>query len=170
MTDVRRVVIAIGSNLGDREDNLRGAIEGWADTPSVDILAVSPAYETVPVDTPVGSGDFLNAVLIVESDLPADALLDRAQAIELSYGRERSGVVNEPRTLDVDIIQVEGETSDDPRLVLPHPRAHLRAFVLVPWLAADPDAELLGVGPVADLVAHMDTSDVRAREDISLES
>lgn len=167
MSEVRQVVVAIGSNLGDRVESLVGAVQGWRETPGVTVVAVSPAYETVPVDAPDGSGDFLNAVLVIESDLPALTLLDRAQEIEATYGRRRSGVVNEPRTLDVDLIHIAGETYDEPRLIVPHPRAHLRGFVLVPWLAVDPGAEIQGHGRVADLVAALDTSDVRERTDLA---
>ncbi len=113
---------------------------------------VSPVYETAPVDAPEGSKDFLNAVVLVDTTLSARTLLDRALAIEDAFGRERTGERDAPRTLDVDLIVVGDRRADDEDLVLPHPRAHERAFVLAPWHDVEPDAELPGVGPVAELL------------------
>jgi 2-amino-4-hydroxy-6-hydroxymethyldihydropteridine diphosphokinase len=107
-------------------------------------------YETVPVGGPP-QPEYLNAVLIAETTLPATALLRRGQAVEATFGRVRQEVWG-PRTLDVDVIVYGDVVSDDPELTLPHPRARERAFVLAPWLDADPDAEIPGQGRVAELL------------------
>ena len=114
------------------------------------LVALSPVYETVPVGGPP-QPEYLNAVLIAETTLPATALLRRGQAVEAAFGRVRQEVWG-PRTLDVDVIVYGDVVSDDPELTLPHPRARERAFVLAPWLDADPDAEIPGQGRVAELL------------------
>lgn len=144
-----RAVLSIGSNLGDRFDTLHGAVERFRTW----LLAVSPVYETPPWG-PVAQDDYLNAVLIVADDAaPPRTWLERAQSAEQAAGRIRD-VRWGPRTLDVDVIDVDGITSADPQLTLPHPRAAERAFVLVPWLDVEPEA-LLGGIPVIDLVAAL---------------
>ncbi len=107
-------------------------------------------YETVPVGGPP-QPEYLNAVLIADTTLPAADLLRRCQAAEAAFGRVREEVWG-PRTLDVDVIVYGDVVSDDPELTLPHPRAQERAFVLAPWLDADPDAEIPGRGRVAALL------------------
>ena len=148
----REVVLALGSNLGDRLANLQAGIDALTAGPEITATAVSAVYETRPVGGPE-QPDYLNAVLLAVSALPARAVLDRCQAAERERGRERA-VRWGPRTLDIDIIACDAETSDEPDLTLPHPRAHERAFVLVPWHDADPGADLPGFGPVADLLAR----------------
>ena len=133
------------------------------------MTAVSAVYETEPVDAPEGSRDFLNAIVLLDTTLSARTLLERALAIESAYGRERDGERNAPRTLDVDLIVVGDRRSDDEDLILPHPRAAERAFVLVPWLDIEPEAEIPGVGPVAELVEKTGREGVARREDIELE-
>jgi 2-amino-4-hydroxy-6-hydroxymethyldihydropteridine diphosphokinase len=167
---IRRCVLSIGSNLGDRLAKLQAAVDSLADTPDVVVTAVSSVYETQPVGAPEGSGPFLNAVVLLDTTLPARVILDRAQAIESAYGRERTGVVNAPRTLDVDLVVVGDRRSDDDSLVLPHPRAHERAFVLLPWAEVEPTADLPGVGPVADLAERVGTEGVVRRDDLTLET
>jgi 2-amino-4-hydroxy-6-hydroxymethyldihydropteridine diphosphokinase len=147
----RRAVIAMGSNLGDRLDNLQGGLDALFDAPGFTFVAVSPVFETAPVGGPE-QPPYLNAVLIAETTLPARAVLDRCLGIEDAFGRVRREVWG-PRTLDLDLIIYGDEVSDDPELTLPHPRAHERAFVLAPWHAADPSAQLPGHGRVADLLA-----------------
>lgn len=169
MRPIRRVVIALGSNLGDRFDNLQGAVEQLGDTPDVWITAVSPVYETSPVDCPPDSSDFLNAVVLADTTLSANRLLDRALAIEDAYDRDRSHGVNAPRTLDVDLIVVGDRRSDTETLKLPHPLAHERAFVLQPWHDLEPDAEFPGMGPVAVLLEKCDTAGLTRRDDLVLE-
>jgi 2-amino-4-hydroxy-6-hydroxymethyldihydropteridine diphosphokinase len=155
----RSVVLALGSNLGDRRDILQGCVDAIAAIPEVQVMAVSPVYETVPVGGPP-QPDYLNAVLIATTSLPSRVLLDRLHEIEAAFDRERS-VRWGPRTLDIDIIAVNGEVSADPDLTLPHPRAHERAFVLAPWHDVDPDAVVPGHGPVAALLAAADRSGIR---------
>jgi 2-amino-4-hydroxy-6-hydroxymethyldihydropteridine diphosphokinase len=171
MHPIRRCVLAIGSNKGERMNNLQGAVSSLADTPEVFVTAVSPVYETAPVDAPEGSRDFLNAVVLLDTTLSARTLLERALAIEDAFGRERSGGPNAPRTLDVDLVVVGDRRANDEDLVLPHPRAHERAFVLAPWHDVEPDAELLDHGPIAELLAKVSGDDSQAitlRDDLAL--
>ncbi len=161
------VVLALGSNLGDRLANLQAAVKSLCTGPGLDCTAVSPVYETAAVGGPA-QPDYLNAVLVAVTSLPARAVLDRALAAEAARHRvrqERWG----PRTLDVDMIVYGDEISGDPELTLPHPRAHERAFVLAPWHDVDPDAVLPGRGRVADLLAAAGTGGVRRRDDAKLE-
>jgi 2-amino-4-hydroxy-6-hydroxymethyldihydropteridine diphosphokinase len=170
-------VLSLGSNLGDRAGHLRAAVERLGDA----VLTVSGVYETEPW----GDADqsrYLNAVALVLG--PADAELKHwlnvARDLERQAGRERDpGRRYGPRTLDVDVIVLWDAggapvTSADPEITLPHPRAHLRAFVLRPWLDIQPYAELPGHGRVLDLVrtdpVAGDLAGLRARDDISLET
>ncbi len=171
MRPIRRAVLSLGSNLGERLTSLQGAVHALADTPDVWVTNVSPVYETEPVDCPPGSEDFLNAVVLIDTTLAASRLLDRAHAIEDAFGRERGdGIeVNAPRSLDVDIIVVGDRRADDDSLRLPHPRAHERAFVLQPWYDVEPDAVLPDHGPVVELLERTDRSGLKLREDASLQ-
>lgn len=162
----RDVVLALGSNLGDRLENLQAGLDALASWPPLTCRAVSAVFETRPVGGP-DQADYLNAVLLAASSLPARAVLDGCQAVEHALGRVRA-VRWGPRTLDIDIITFGDEISDDPELTLPHPRAHQRAFVLVPWLDVDPDATLPGFGPVTDLLARIGADGVRRRSDLRL--
>ncbi|MDT3445547.1 2-amino-4-hydroxy-6-hydroxymethyldihydropteridine diphosphokinase [Pseudofrankia sp. BMG5.37] len=143
-------VLALGSNLGDREATLRAAV-ALLDK-RLGVLAVSPVYETVPVGGPP-QDDYLNAVLLAGAASPRE-LLAAAREAEQAADRVRT-VRWGPRTLDVDVIACGPVVSDDPEILLPHPRAHLRAFVCVPWLDVAPDAAVPGHGRVADLVAGL---------------
>lgn len=154
----RRTVIAMGSNLGDRLEYLQGGLDGLFDTPRLVFVAVSPVYETTPVGGPE-QPDYLNAVVIAETSMPARAVLERCLSLEDAFGRVR-GERWGPRTLDLDLIIYGDEVTDSPALTLPHPRAHERAFVLAPWHDADPEAELPGQGKVADLLAALSTEGV----------
>jgi 2-amino-4-hydroxy-6-hydroxymethyldihydropteridine diphosphokinase len=154
-----RVVLALGSNLGDQLENLQGAVDALSDAPGVDFVAVSPLYETAPVGGPQ-QPDYLNAVIVIDTALPARTILDRAHGVEEAFGRVRDQRWG-PRTLDVDVIVSGDEVSDDPELTLPHPRAHERAFVLAPWHDIDPDAAIPGRGPVADLLTAAGLDGVR---------
>ncbi|MGH3506901.1 MAG: 2-amino-4-hydroxy-6-hydroxymethyldihydropteridine diphosphokinase [Nocardioidaceae bacterium] len=168
MRPIRPAVLSLGSNAGDRLANLQGAVDSLADTPDVRLVAVSSVYETKPVDAPAESADFLNAVVLADTTLSVSTLLERAQAVELAFGRER-GERNAPRTLDIDLVVVGDRLSDTEELRLPHPRAHERAFVLVPWHEIDTQAQIPGKGKIADLLADVDTSGVVKRDDIELE-
>ncbi|CAL9653239.1 2-amino-4-hydroxy-6-hydroxymethyldihydropteridinepyrophosphokinase [Actinosynnema sp. ALI-1.44] len=157
-----RAVLSIGSNMGDRLAHLRSAVAGFAP----ELVAVSPVYETAPWGV-TDQDDFLNAVLIVEGPSGPWDWLRRGQELENASGRVRT-LRWGPRTLDVDVVSVDDVRSDDPSLLLPHPGAHERATVLVPWLDIDPDAVLPGHGRVADLVAGLDLTGVERRDDLSL--
>lgn len=161
----RAVVLALGTNLGDRLANLQRAIDLLC-AGDLQCAAVSGVYETAPVGGPP-QDDYLNAVLLGRSSLPAAELLSLSQAAEAALHRVRAQRWG-PRTLDVDIIAYGDEISADPALTLPHPRAHERAFVLVPWLEADPDAVLPGRGRVADLVSATGTAGIRRAEGAAL--
>jgi 2-amino-4-hydroxy-6-hydroxymethyldihydropteridine diphosphokinase len=163
---VRRIVLSLGSNLGDRLEMLQGAVDALADTPALRIVGVSPVYETDPVGGPE-QADYLNAVVIAEGTHRPRTLLERALAAENAFDRVRD-VRWGPRTLDVDVIAVGDLEVDEADLQVPHPRAAERAFVLVPWLDVDAAAVLPGAGAVADLVARLDTSGVRRRDDLDL--
>ena len=130
---LRRVVLGLGSNLGDRRRNLREAIESL---PSV--VAVSGVYETEPLGGPGGQDPYLNVAVVITSDVPARQLLGMCHRIETALGRVR-GERWGPRTLDVDILWIDGETIDDPDLQVPHPRMHQRRFVMVPLMDVAPD-------------------------------
>jgi len=168
MHPIRRSVLALGSNLGERLASLQGAVDSLADTPEVWVTAVSPVYETRPVDAPEGSKDFLNAVVLIDTTLSARTLLDRALAIEDAFGRERTGERGAPRTLDVDLIVVGDRRANDEELVLPHPKAHERAFVLAPWVDVEPDAEFPDLGPVTELLEKSGREGVIRRDDVTL--
>ncbi|MFG2194812.1 2-amino-4-hydroxy-6-hydroxymethyldihydropteridine diphosphokinase [Streptomyces sp. NPDC048639] len=168
LSNPKRAVIALGSNLGNRLETLQGAIDALEDTPGLRVRAVSPVYETQPwgVD-PASQPTYFNAVVLVKTTLPPSSLLERSHAIEEAFERvrdERWG----PRTLDVDIVAYQDVRSDDPGLTLPHPRAHERAFVLVPWHDVEPAAEVPGHGAVAELLAAVGRSGVVPRTDLEL--
>lgn len=168
MHPIRRVVVALGSNLGERMSTIQGAINALADAPEVWMTSVSSVYETEPVDSPPDAKPFLNAVVLFDTTMPAHRLMERALAIEATYDRERSDIRNAPRTLDIDLIQVGDRRSDDDLLVLPHPRAHERVFVLQPWYELEPDATLVDHGPIEKLLEGLDDSGVVRREDLQL--
>ncbi len=143
-----KAVIALGSNIGDTKANLDLALKMLRE--ATDVKQVSSYYSTKPVgytDQP----DFLNAVCIIESELPAMALLAMLQGIEKVMGRERT-IKWGPRTIDLDIIQYGDLISKAEELTLPHPRAHERKFVLEPWHEIEPDAILLTHGKISDLL------------------
>jgi len=154
----RPIVLALGSNLGDRLASLQAGVTMLAAAPGLRVTAVSAVYQTVPVGGPA-QPDFYNAVLLATSGLAPRSILDQCQQAEQALGRVRT-VVWGPRTLDVDLIACDDEVSSDPDLTLPHPRAHQRAFVLAPWLELDPQAHLVGYGSVAELLAQADTTGV----------
>ena len=157
-----RAVLSLGANLGDRAGALRTALTALKDE---GLVARSTLYETPPWG-PVEQPPYLNAVAVLRGPRAARGWLALAQELEQAAGRTRE-VRFGPRTLGVDVVTVTEDDgtpvlSGDPELTLPHPRAHERAFVLVPWLALDPAAELPGHGKVADLVAALPAEDVAA--------
>ncbi|MET8411830.1 2-amino-4-hydroxy-6-hydroxymethyldihydropteridine diphosphokinase [Streptomyces sp. NPDC005195] len=164
----KRAVLSLGSNLGNRLETLQGAIDALEDTPGVRVKAVSPVYETEPWGVEPGSQPtYLNAVVVLRTTLPPSSLLERAHAVEEAFDRvrdERWGA----RTIDVDIVAYADVVSDDPVLTLPHPHAHERAFVLAPWHDVEPEAQLPGRGPVAQLLAGVGRDDATPRADLEL--
>jgi dihydroneopterin aldolase / 2-amino-4-hydroxy-6-hydroxymethyldihydropteridine diphosphokinase len=162
------VVIALGANLGDVQPTLEAAVRQLADVDGLQITAVSDLFETDPVggpDQPV----FLNAVVLARTRLAAFGLLTELHAIEADHGRVRE-IRWGARTLDIDMIQYGAPesgsdlVSKDPELMLPHPRAHERAFVLAPWLSVDAEAELRvgeAMVPVGALLERADRAGIR---------
>jgi 2-amino-4-hydroxy-6-hydroxymethyldihydropteridine diphosphokinase len=155
-----RAVLALGGNLGDREQTLTAATAAIAEIDGVALVAQSPLVESVAV-TEAGEDEtqpnYLNCVLLVDTRLKPKALLAALNQIENDFGRirlERWAA----RTLDVDIISYGNELIETKSLVVPHPRAHERGFVLVPWSLVDPDAVLPGAGRVAELAAELSDS------------
>jgi dihydroneopterin aldolase/2-amino-4-hydroxy-6-hydroxymethyldihydropteridine diphosphokinase len=161
------VVIALGANLGAVRSTLEASVRALADVDGLQITAVSDLFESDPVggpDQPV----YLNAVVLARTRLAAFALLKELHAIEADHGRLRETRWG-ARTLDLDLIQYGDPdsgselVSQDPELMLPHPRAHERAFVLAPWLALDPEAQLRvgeALVPVSELIARVDPADL----------
>lgn len=151
---VRQAVIALGANLGDRDATLSSALRSITELPGTKLVAASSLYET-PALTLEGVSEeapaYRNAVVLVDTELPAADLMRALHDIEDTHGRTRETRWGS-RTLDLDLIQVEGELSSG-ELQLPHPRAHERAFVLAPWLEIDPRAQLAPLGSVAELRA-----------------
>jgi 2-amino-4-hydroxy-6-hydroxymethyldihydropteridine diphosphokinase len=136
----RRVVIGLGSNLGDREANLGLAVSLLREDRDLHVLRRSAVYETAPQGGPP-QGDYLNAAVLVVTALDARTLLDRALVIEKKLGRERSAETRwGPRTIDLDLLWIEGEAIEEPGLEVPHPRLAERVFALKPLLDVVPDA------------------------------
>ena len=164
----KRAVISLGSNLGNRLETIQGAIDALEDTPGVRVKAVSPVYETDPWGVaPDSQPTYFNAVVVLRTTLPPSSLLERAHAVEEAFHRVREEHWG-PRTIDVDIVAYADVVSDDPVLTLPHPRAHERAFVLAPWHDVEPEAQLPGRGPVAQLLTTITRDGVAPRTDLEL--
>lgn len=163
-----RVVYSIGSNLGDRLAHLRAAVSGLSGD-DLRLVGVSPVYSTKPWGVG-GHPDYLNVVAVYQAGDAADpyALLRRGLGLENLAGRVRpaDGTVA-PRPLDVDLVVVGDLTLQTPDLTLPHPRAHLRGFVLVPWAAVDGAAVLPGRGSVSGLAASVGSEGLTIRTDLS---
>lgn len=148
-------VLALGSNLGDREATIRAAVGEIAAVDGIVIRAASSLVETpaLKIDgVDEQAPPYLNAVLSISTTLLPDALLDTLAGIERAHGRLRTERWGD-RTLDIDIVKLGGLVRSDDRLTLPHPGAATRAFVLAPWLQIEPDAELPGLGRIDDLLA-----------------
>ncbi|CAB4711955.1 MAG: 2-amino-4-hydroxy-6-hydroxymethyldihydropteridine diphosphokinase [Actinobacteria bacterium] len=146
-----KAIVALGANIGDPHSNLDVAVALLKEVSEV--LKVSSYYTTEPVGGPE-QPDYLNAVVILESDLPAMDLLSLLHGIEKSLGRERIEHWG-PRTIDCDLIQYGSILSDSTELMLPHPRAHERRFVLEPWYEVEPEGILLTHGPIKELLAQL---------------
>lgn len=155
--DTVTAVIALGANLGDRQETLHQAVRRISRLPLVDDVRLSELHETVAIrlDGPDEHAPaYLNAVALVTTRLDPRVLLGLLHAIEAEHGRQRRERWGD-RTLDLDLITYGDLRSDDPQLLLPHPRAAERLFVLEPWLSVDPDAEIPGRGRVAELAAEL---------------
>ncbi|GAB4180147.1 MAG: 2-amino-4-hydroxy-6-hydroxymethyldihydropteridine diphosphokinase [Rhodocyclaceae bacterium] len=145
-----RAAIGVGSNLGDPLATVRAALGELARLPASRLAARSSVYRSAPMglkDQP----DFINAVALVDTGLGAHALLDELFRIEARFGRRRD-FRNAPRTLDLDLLLYAGRIAADERLILPHPRMHLRAFVLAPLVEIDAGCIVPGRGPAAALL------------------
>jgi len=146
-----KAVVALGANIGNPQEQMDLAIAMLRE--ATDVVAVSSYYTTKPVGGPE-QPDYINAVCIIESDLPAIDLLSLLHGIEKSLGRERAEKWG-PRTIDLDLIQYGALLSSATELQLPHPRAHERRFVLEPWQEIEPDAILLTHGKISELLEQM---------------
>lgn len=150
--------IALGSNLGDRAENMRRGIELlMARVPGIRLHASAQVYETEPVDCAPGTQAFLNTVIEVEAGCLPQELHEHLKAIEQALGRPEQRERNSPRTLDLDLLYADDVVSDDPVLTLPHPRMHLRRFVLEPLADIRPELVLPGQKvSVAELLASLE--------------
>lgn len=154
----RRAVIALGANLGNPQESLREAVAELRSVPGFSLTSASAIFRTAPVGGP-DQPDYLNAVVVGEWSGTPDELLEALHAIENAHGRTRD-IRWGPRTLDLDVIALGDYRSNDEHLTVPHPRAWERAFVLVPWLDAEPDAYLDGYGSVCERLSELDVNDV----------
>ncbi len=159
-------VLALGSNLGDREATIREAVADLDAADGIRVQQVSPLVETpalkltgIDYDAPA----YLNAVVVVDTVLGPHDLLDAVSAVEQHHGRVREERWGD-RTLDIDIVDYDRRELDDERLTLPHPRAWERGFVLAPWHAIQPDAQLTGHGRI-DLLLAATTDEIRPYPD-----
>lgn len=165
MKPLRQAVFALSSASGEREENLQGALNALAGTPDVFVVEISSVYESTVAE--VAS---LSAVVLVDTTLSEDRLVDRLMTIESVYRRTRGEEVLS-RALDMDLIVVGDVVVDRDGVVLPHPTAKRRVEVLRPWSEIDPGAQLPGAGPLSELLAGLATDDeLRRRDDVELES
>ena len=146
-----KAVIALGANMGDPKAQMDLAVAMLRE--ATEVISVSKYFATKPVSD-IEQPDYLNAVCIAESDLPALDLLSVLHGIEIALGRERIEKWG-PRTIDLDLIQYGSLLSSADELTLPHPRAHERRFVLEPWVSIDPEAILLTHGKISDLLVQL---------------
>ena len=153
-----RAVLALGSNLGQREQNLNLALEQIKSFPATDFIAVSSFHETIAL-TEAGEDStkpsYLNAIAIIETDLTVEEVFSRTSTLETELGRIRETKWQD-RTIDVDLISFGELQLANEALTIPHPRSHERLFVLKPWLEIDPMAELIGYGKISDLVMELE--------------
>ena len=152
-----KAVVALGSNLGDRFDYLQKAVNEINSLTDIEILEISSVYETLPVGGPE-QGNYLNAVVTLNTKFEAKELLLKLLLIELNLGRQRE-IAWGPRTIDLDLIWFEDQTINLENLVLPHPRAHERCFVIKPWLEIEPKARI-GNTEIREFLKNLDCSGV----------
>ena len=155
-----KAVLALGSNLGDRGATVVEAVRLLALVEGIEVVAASTLVETVALTVhgpdPSAPG-YLNGVVIIDTSLSPEELLDAANTIEAELGRVRGEQRWVDRTIDIDLVDVDGVTRSTEHLTLPHPRAAERSFVLGPWLSIDPDARLNGVR-ISELLARLEGS------------
>jgi 2-amino-4-hydroxy-6-hydroxymethyldihydropteridine diphosphokinase len=147
--------VGLGANLGDREATIRRAVALLAETPGIEVTAVSALRETEPVgflDQPA----FLNGAVRLETELPARSLLDRLLEVERALGRTRAGPRFGPRTIDLDLLLYGDAALAEPGLEIPHPRLHERRFALEPLAELDPALQVPGRGTVKALLSELD--------------
>jgi len=161
-----KATVSLGSNLGERFQYLQNALDAINEVVGTQVHSVSPVFETDPVGGP-DQGKYLNAVAVIKTILSPEQLLAAMQQIEVAQDRVRSERWGS-RTLDIDLLAMDSEVRTTPELELPHPRAHERAFVLLPWSLLDPDYVIPGKASVAELLANLDVSGVRYRNDLEL--
>ena len=149
-----RAFVGLGANLGDREATLGQAIELLAERPGIEVVAVSSFRETDPVGY-LDQPRFLNAAVALDTSLAPQALLGTLLEIERELGRVREGPRYGPRTVDLDLLLMDGLVLDEPGLELPHPRVHERAFALEPLAELDPELVVPGRGPVRQLLLRL---------------
>ena len=165
MNSIWMCFVALGSNLGDSQLILRQAmnrLQTFADRP----LLRSSLWQTTPVDCPPGSPIFTNAVigLVACAGETPETMLTKLKAVEREFGRMPKTILNEPRSLDLDLIAFGKQRRDTPELILPHPRAHQRRFVLQPMAEIAPDFVLPGQSKtVSDLLTHLNSPDTVVR-------
>ena len=152
-----KAVVALGSNLGDRFDYLQKAVNEINSLTDIEILEISSVYETLPVGGPE-QGNYLNAIVTLNTKFEAEELLLKLLLIELNLGRQRE-IAWGPRTIDLDLIWFEDQTINLENLVLPHPRAHERCFVIKPWLEIEPKARI-GNTEIQEFLKDLDCSGV----------
>ena len=148
-----KVVLALGANLGDPRRQISLAIDAIRDI--VKVERVSSLYETAPFKVNDAQPNYINAVLIGETELQPKELIKELLAIEAKLGRQRT-LPKAARTIDIDIVDYDGFFLKSDELTLPHPRAHERRFVLEPWVEIEPDAVLREHGPIKELLAALD--------------
>ena len=152
---MRRVYVALGSNLGEREETIRRALAELDAAAGVEVVAVSRLVETEPVGY-LDQPRFLNGAAALDTTLEPRALLELLLAVERRFGRQREGLPPQgPRTLDLDLLLYEAAEIDEPGLRIPHPRLHERRFVLEPLAELDPSLEVPGKGKVQALLAEL---------------
>jgi 2-amino-4-hydroxy-6-hydroxymethyldihydropteridine diphosphokinase len=151
---VTRAYVGLGANLGDREASLRAAVERLAQTPGIEVIAVSTFRETEPVGY-LDQPRFLNGAIALETELPPRALLEALLAVERSLGRTREGPRFGPRTIDLDLLAYGDQAVDEPGLTVPHPRLGERAFALEPLLELDPALILPGMGALETVLRKL---------------
>ena len=152
------VAFSLGTNIGDRVAHLDYAIHRLSSAEGISEISISQFYETEPVGGPE-QDNYLNAIVTAESELSPRELLDLCHDIEAGRDRKRE-VRWGPRTLDVDLLVVGNVVSDDPELTIPHPRAHVRGFVLTPWAMIDPNCVIPGHGRVFELAQEIGSEGV----------